>query len=77
MQTLNVDYDLQTRIIGKSLTVPKHKDIILSSMTQTTEKLDSLVLSRADFSMVRRCHGILCFHFYFFCLEATVKRTPV
>ena len=42
-------------------------------MTQTREKWDSLVLSRADFCIVGRCRGIPCFHFLFFCLEATVK----
>ena len=43
-------------------------------MTQTREKWGSLVLSRADFCMVGRCPGILCFHFLFFSLEATVKK---
>ena len=43
-------------------------------MTETIEKWDSLVLSRADFCMIGRCHGITCFHFLFFCLEATVKK---
>ena len=47
-----------------------------SSITQTREKWDSPVLSRPDFWMVWRCHGILCvhfyFYFYFFCLEATL-----
>ena len=43
-------------------------------MTQTREKWDSLVLSRADFCIVGRCRGIPCFHFLFFCLEATVKK---
>ena len=36
-------------IIQKTLTLPKHKDIILSSMTQKTEKWDSLVMSKAEF----------------------------
>ena len=48
--------------------------MILSSITQRTEKWDSLVLSKADFWMVWIYHGIPCFHIYFFCLEATVKR---
>ena len=56
------------------MTLPKHEDIILKSITQTKEKCDSLVLSRAGFCMVGRCHGILCFHFVFLCLEATVKK---
>ena len=34
-------------------------------MTQTREKWDFLVLSKADFCMVGRCHGIPCFHFLF------------
>ena len=43
-------------------------------MTQTREKWDPLVLSRAGFCMVGRCHDIPCFHFLkFFCLEVTVK----
>ena len=40
-------------------------------MTQTTEKWNSLVLSRADFWMIWRCHGIPCFHFIF---KPTVKK---
>ena len=47
-------------------------------MTQTREKWNSLVLSRGDFYMVERCHGIPCFYFIYlfiyFCLEATIKR---
>ena len=34
-------------------------------MNQTREKLNSLVLSRADFWMIWECHGIPCFHFDF------------
>ena len=48
---------------------------MLHSMTQTREKWDSLVLSRADFFIVGRCRDSPCFHFLFFCLEATVKTT--
>ena len=47
-----------------------------SSITQAREKLDSPDLSRSDFWMVWRCHGIpcvhFCFYFYFFCLEAAL-----
>ena len=43
-------------------------------MTQTRKKWNFLVLSRADFWMVWRCHGIPYFHFLFFCLEPTVKK---
>ena len=47
-------------------------------MIQTREKWNSLVLSRGDFCMVESCHGIPCFYFiylfFFFCLEATIKR---
>ena len=43
-------------------------------MTQKREKWYSLVLSRSDFCMIWRCHDIPCFHFYFFCLELTVKK---
>ena len=46
-----------------------------SPITQKREKWDSPVLSRPDFSMVWRCHGLecvhFCFYFLFFCLEAT------
>ena len=49
-----------------------------SSITKTREKWDPLVLSRPEFWLVWRCHGILFvhfyfyFYFYFFCLEATL-----
>ena len=33
-------------------------------MTQTREKWDSLVLSRSDFCMICKCHGVPCFQFY-------------
>ena len=56
---------LEGRIIGKTLTLPKHEDIIINSMTQTREKWNSLALSRTDFWMVWRCHGIPYFHFNF------------
>ena len=49
MQTLNVDLDYQVKVIGKTLTLLKQKDIILNSMTQTREKWDSLAFSRGDF----------------------------
>ena len=49
MKTLTVDKDWQARIIGKTLILPKHEDIIPSSLILTREKWDSLVLSRADF----------------------------
>ena len=35
-------------------------------MTQTREKWDSLVLSRTEFCVVGKCHGIQRFHFSFF-----------
>ena len=54
---------------------------IKSSKTQTREKWDSPILSRPDFWMVWRCHGILFIHFYlyfyFFCLEATLGQDRV
>ena len=65
MPTLNVDLDYQVKVIGKTLTLLKQKDIILNSMTQTREKWDSLVFSRGDFWMIWRYHGILYIHFYF------------
>ena len=49
MQTLNIDLDYEVKVIGKTLTLLKQKDIILNSMTQTREKWDSLVSSRGDF----------------------------
>ena len=57
------------------MTLPKHEDIILNSMTHIREKWDSLVLSGTDFSIVGKCDGIPCFHFLFFCLEASVKKS--
>ena len=58
----------------KTLPLSRHGQIILKSMAQTKEICDSLVLSRSDFWMVWRCDGILCAHFYFFCLEPVVKK---
>ena len=43
-------------------------------MSQTREKRDSLVLNRADFWMIWRCHGIPCFHFYFLFRNNGYKR---
>ena len=34
-------------------------------MSQTREKWDSLVQTRGDFLMIRRCRSIPCFHFLF------------
>ena len=34
-------------------------------MSQASEEWDSLVLSRGDFWMIWKFHGISCFHFYF------------
>ena len=72
MQTFNIHEDWQARITGKL----KDKDIILSSMTQITEKLNSLYLNRDDFWTVWMCHGIPCFHFYFFLFRNKVKKNP-
>ena len=65
MQTLNIDLDYEVKVIGKTFTLLKQKDIMLNSMTQTREKWDSLVFSRGDFWMIWRYHGILCIHLYF------------
>ena len=46
---LNVDQDGQVRVNRKTLTLPKHKDTILTPMTQGREKWESLALKRADF----------------------------
>ena len=47
-------------------------------MTQTREQWDSLVLRRADFCMVERCHGIPCFCFFiiilFFLFRSNCKK---
>ena len=37
MQTLNVNEDCLVRVNGKTLTLPKHEDIILNTMTQLEE----------------------------------------
>ena len=66
IQTLKVDLDYPVRVIGKNLTLPKHEDIILNSLTQVREKWVSLFLRRANFWTVWECHGIWCFHFHFF-----------
>ena len=59
MQTLNVDYDYQVRVIGKTLNLPEQEDIILNSISK--RKWDFLVLSRRDFRMIWRCHAIFTF----------------
>ena len=46
---LNVHEDYQVEIIGKTATLPKHRDIILNSMSQTREKWNSDVFKRADY----------------------------
>ena len=43
-------------------------------MSQTKEKCDSLVLSRSEFGIVWRCHGISRVCRYYFCLEPTVRK---
>ena len=71
---MNVDWDWQARITGKTLTLPKHEDVKLNSITQTIEKRISLVFNRAHFGMVGRCHSIPCFYFLFFCSDTTEKK---
>ena len=56
------------------MTLPEHKDIILNSLTQIRENWDFLVFSRAEFCMVGWCHGIPCFHFYFFLFRSIDKK---
>ena len=75
MQTLNVCYNYLVRVIGKSFTLPKHKDIIPNSMAQTKQKWDSLSWLELNFWVIWRCHGISCFHFYFLSLEPMVKKS--
>ena len=45
------------------LTLSKHENILLNSMTKTREKWESLVLNRAYFWIVWRCHDIWFFLF--------------
>ena len=47
MKTLN--QVCQVKVITKTLPLPKHEDIILTSMTQIREKWDSRVLSWTAF----------------------------
>ena len=47
MQILNVTENFQVTLV-KTLTLLKHEDVIINTMTQTREKQDSLVLSRPD-----------------------------
>ena len=49
MQTLNVDFVYQVRVIGKSLNLHEQEDIILNSTSK--RKWDFRVLSRGDFRM--------------------------
>ena len=42
-------------------------------MTQAIEKWNYHILSRQDFLMVWRCHGIPCFQFYF-CFRTNVRK---
>ena len=60
--------------LEKFLVARLHEEITLKSMSQTKEKCDSLVLSRSYLWMVWRCHGILCIHSYYFCLEPTTGK---
>ena len=45
------------------LTLSKHENILLNSLTKTREKWESLVLNRAYFWIVWRCHDICFFLF--------------
>ena len=49
MQTLNVDFVYQVRVIGKFLNLPEQEDIILNSTSK--RKWDFRVVSREDFRM--------------------------
>ena len=59
MQTLNVDFVYQVRVIGKFLNLPEQEDIILNSTSK--RKWDFRVVSREDFRMKWRCHAIFAF----------------
>ena len=48
----------------KTLTLPKHEEIIVISMDQTREKYNSLISSRPEFWMVWRCYGTPCFQLF-------------
>ena len=64
MQTLNFDWYYHVRVIGKTLTLPKHGGIILNSTSQTREKWNFLVFNRVDLFRVFT---------FTFCLEKTVR----
>ena len=49
MQPLNVHKDYEVGVIGKTSTLPKNGDVILTHMSQTKGERNSLVLSRAAF----------------------------
>ena len=53
--------------MGKTLTLPEHGDIILNTMSQKRKKWVSLVfvLSRVDFWVIWKWHGIPCCCFKF------------
>ena len=61
MQTQNVDYDNLVRVIGKTLTLPQHEDIILNSMNQTRQMQHFFSKQRY---LLNGMKVPLCFHFY-------------
>ena len=40
MQTLKVDYDYQVGVIGETSNLPRHEDIILTSMREKMGKIE-------------------------------------
>ena len=48
-QRIDVIHFLRLKLSEKTLTLPKHGDVILNTMTKTRKKWDSLVLSEPEF----------------------------
>ena len=60
-------------VIGKFLTLPKYEDFT-KLHDPNKRKMKLPLLSTANFLIVWRCHGVLCFHFYFFVLNQSLQR---
>ena len=71
---LNFNKFVRLEFLEKTLPLPKHVDIIVSSMTQTLGKWDSHVLSGLTFEWYEDAmvFCVFMFVFHFFCLEATL-----
>ena len=77
MQMLTVDLPV-VRIIGKALTVPKHKDIILNSWAQTWKNGTPYFLVRLTFEWYEDATVFCMFFFiYLFFLFRTSKKEHI